>query len=254
MFFAALTPLLPHYVDELGLGKAGAGVLAAMYPAGAFVAGIPSGIAAARLGVKPTVLVGLTLLALTTTAFGLADSAWALDLARFLQGVSSAFSWTGALAWLVAAAPPGRRGELIGAAFGAAIAGALFGPVLGAVASVTRTDAAFGTVAALALILAVAAATTPAAAPERRQPLSAFFGGLRSRRIRIGIWLTLVPALLFGNLGVLAPLRLADLGWGAVAVGATFLTSAAIEAAASPLVGRISDRRGRLLPLRAALV
>jgi len=53
---------------------------------------------------------------------------------------------------------------------------------------------------------------------------------------------------------VLAPLRLADLGWGAVAVGATYLTSAGLEAAASPLVGRISDRRGRMLPLRVALV
>jgi MFS family permease len=254
MFFAALTPLLKHYVDELDLSKSGAGVLAAMYPAGAFVAGIPSGMAAARFGVKPTVLVGLSLLALTTTAFGLADSVWALDTARFLQGVSSAFSWTGALAWLVAASPSGRRGELIGAAFGTAIAGALFGPVLGAAASVTRTDVAFGAVAGVALVLAVAAALTPAATPERPQPLRALFSALRSPRIRIGVWLVLVPALLFGNLGVLAPLRLADLGWGAVAVGATYLTSAGLEAAASPLVGRISDRRGRVLPLRVALI
>jgi MFS family permease len=254
MFFAALTPLLKHYVDELDLSKSGAGVLAAMYPAGAFVAGIPSGIAAARLGVKRTVLVGLTLLALTTTAFGLADSAWMLDAARFLQGVSSAFSWTGALAWLVAAVRPGRRGELIGAAFGTAIAGALFGPVLGAVASVTRTDAAFGTVAGLAVVLAIAAALTPAPAPENPQPLRELFAALGSPRIRIGIWLVLVPALLFGNLGVLAPLRLSDLGWGSVAIGATWLASAALEATASPLVGRVSDRRGRFLPLRVALV
>jgi MFS family permease len=254
MFFAALTPLLKHYVDELDLSKAGAGVLAAMYPAGAFVAAIPSGIAAARLGVKPTVLVGLCLLAVTTTVFGLADSVWLLDLARFLQGVSSAFSWTGGLAWLVAASPRVRRGELIGTAFGTAIAGALFGPVLGAVSSVTRTDAAFGAVAALALGLAVAAALTPAAAPDQPQPLSALVEALRSPTIRIGIWLVLVPALLFGNLGVLAPLRLSDLGWGAIAVGATYLTSAALEAAASPVIGRISDRRGRVLPLRVALI
>jgi MFS family permease len=254
MFFAALTPLLKHYVDELDLSKAGAGVLAAMYPAGAFVAGIPSGIAAARLGVKRTVLVGLTLLSATTVTFGLADSTWLLDLARFLQGVSSAFSWTGALAWLVAAAPAGRRGELIGAAFGAAIAGALFGPVLGAVASITRTDLAFGAVAALAIVLAAAAATTPAATPVRPQPLRQLFRAYRWRLIRIGAWLTLLPALLFGNLGVLAPLRLADLGWGAVAVGATYLVSAGLEAAASPMIGRISDRRGRFLPLRTALL
>src|SRR5919198_4396020 len=123
MFFAALTPLLRHYVDELDLGKAGAGVLQGMYPAGALVAGIPGGVVAARFGVKPTVLIGLSLLAVTTVAFGFADTEWTLDLARFVQGVSSAFSWTGALSWLVAAAAPRRRGQLIGTAFAAAIVG-----------------------------------------------------------------------------------------------------------------------------------
>src|SRR5256885_4601651 len=101
MFFTALTPLLPHYVHKLELGKAGAGLLQAMYPLGALLAAIPGGMAAARFGVKPTVLIGLSLLAATTVAFGLANSVSALDLARFVQGVSSAFSWTGALACLV---------------------------------------------------------------------------------------------------------------------------------------------------------
>jgi MFS family permease len=254
MFFAALTPLLPHYVHELDLGKAGAGVLQAMYPAGALLAGIPSGMAAARFGVKPTVLTGLTLLAMTTVAFGLADSTWALDLARFLQGVSSAFSWTGGLAWLVAAAPARSRGSLIGSAFGAAIAGALFGPILGAVASFTGTGPAFGTVAGLAVVLAVAAVLTPAATPERPQPIRRLFEAIgRDRRIQVGVWLCLVPALLFGALSVLAPLRLSALGWGAAAVGATYLVSAALEAGWAPVLGRLSDRYGRIRPLRAAL-
>ena len=254
MFFAALTPLLPHYVDEFGLGKAGAGVLQAMYPAGALVAGIPSGMAAARFGVKPTVLIGLSLLALTTVAFGLADSVWTLDLARFLQGVSSAFSWTGGLAWLVAAAPAGRRGRLIGSAFGAAIAGALFGPVVGAVASYTGTGPAFGAVAGLGVVLAAVAAATPAAAPERVQPLRALVDALRrNRKIQTGVWLTLLPALMFGTLSVLAPLRLSDLGWGAAGVGAVYLVSAGLEAAWAPVLGRLSDLHGRLPPLRAAL-
>ena len=254
LFFAALTPLLPHYEHTLGLSKAGAGVLSAMYPAGALVAGIPSGIATARFGVKPSVLTGLTLLIATTIAFGLAQREWSLDLARFLQGVSSAFTWTGALAWLVAAAPPGRRGRLIGSAFGAAIAGALFGPVIGAVASYTGTAPAFGVVGALAGGLLVAAARSPAATPESPQPLRALFGALAVPRIRVGIWLVLVPALLFGNLSVLAPLRLSHLGWGAAAVGATYLVSAGVEAASSPFLGRASDHYGRLLPLRAALL
>jgi MFS family permease len=254
MFFAALTPLLPHYAHSLHLSKAGAGVLAAMYPIGAFVAAIPGGIVAARFGVKPTVLAGLMLLAVTTTAFGLADTVWQLDLARFLQGVSSAFSWTGALAWLVAVAPPRRRGQLIGTAFGAAIVGALFGPVLGILASFIGSGWTFGGVAVLALVLAVAAAATPAPSPSQPQPLRELFRALTVRKIQIAIWLCLVPALLFGNLGVLAPLRLSHLGWSAAAVGATYLVMAGIEAAWAPVLGRASDRYGRFLPLRSALL
>jgi MFS family permease len=254
LFFAVLTPLLPHYVHTIGLSKAEAGVLSAMYPAGALVAGIPSGIATARFGVKPSVLIGLSLLIVTTIAFGFAKGQWSLDLARFLQGVSSAFTWTGALAWLVAASPPGRRGRLIGSAFGAAIAGALFGPVVGAVASYTGTAPAFGVVGALAAGLLVAAIRTPAATPEAPQPLRTLFEALAVPRIRVGIWLVLLPAMLFGNLSVLVPLRLSHLGWGAAAVGATYLVSAAVEAASSPFLGRASDHFGRLPPLRAALL
>src|SRR5438309_10311116 len=254
MFFTALTPLLPHYVHRLDLGKGGAGVLQAMYPAGALLAAIPGGIAAARFGVKPTVLTGLSLLALTTTAFGLADSVWTLDLARFVQGVSSAFSWTGSLAWLVAAAPAGRRGQLIGSAFGAAIVGALFGPVLGAIASYTGTGPAFGGVAGLAIFLAAAAFASPTAPPVRPQPVRMLFSALRARKIQVGVWLCVLPALLFGTLSVLAPLRLSDLGWGAAAVGGTYLVSAGVEAAWTPFLGRLSDSRGRIQPILGALV
>jgi len=72
LFFAALTPLLPHYAETLDLGKTGAGVLAAAYPAGAFVGAIPSGFVAARLGVKPTVIVGMTAVAVCIVLFGVA--------------------------------------------------------------------------------------------------------------------------------------------------------------------------------------
>jgi len=254
MFFAALTPLLPHYAHTFHLSKAGAGTLSATYPIGALVAGVPGGVVAARFGVKPTVLAGLTLLAVTTTAFGLAHTVWELDTARFVQGVSSAFSWTGGLAWLVAGAAPGRRGQLIGTAFAAAIIGALFGPLLGLVGAYVGTAWAFGAVALVALALALAAAMTPVATPREPQPLRALFRALTVRRIQIGLWLCLIPSLLFGNLSVLAPLRLSKLGWGAAAVGATYLVAAGVEAAWAPVLGRASDRYGRFLPLRAALL
>ena len=56
LFFAALTPLLPHYAHRLGLGKAGAGLLAAAYPLGALFGAIPSGIVPSAIRVETAVV------------------------------------------------------------------------------------------------------------------------------------------------------------------------------------------------------
>jgi MFS family permease len=66
-------------------------------------------------------------------------------------------------------------------------------------------------------------------------------------------WLVALPAIASGTMNVLGPLRLSELGAGAAGIGATFLIAAAVEAAMSPAVGQVSDRRGRILPLRVGL-
>jgi MFS family permease len=253
MFFAALTPLLPGYAEDLDLSKTGVGVLAAAYPAGALAGGIPGGMSAARFGVKPTVVTGLLLMVATTSAFGFADNIVLLDLARFAQGFASALTWTASLAWLVSRAPAERRGLLIGTAMSAAIAGALFGPVLGVVASLIGIEVAFAAVAVLGLVLAVWAVLTPAAKPEQAQPVSMLWAAIKDRAVLWSVWFVALPALLFSTMGVLASLRLDRLGMSAVGIGAVFLTSAAIEAVLNPAAGRLSDVRGRLLPIRAGL-
>src|SRR4051812_27430523 len=124
MFFAALTPLLPEYVDDFNLSKAGAGLLSASYPAGALVGGLPGGVATARFGPKPVAIIGLVVISVTTFVFATADSIVVLDLSRFLQGIGSAFAWSAGLTWLVSETPSGRRGQTIGSAMAAAIVGA----------------------------------------------------------------------------------------------------------------------------------
>jgi MFS family permease len=255
LFFAALAPLLPHYAHELGLGKAGAGVLSAAFPLGTLVGAIPSGVVAARLGVKPTVLFGLGLVAVTTALFGIVTTAWQLDLVRFAQGVSSSFSFTGSLAWLVGVAPRTRRGQLIGRAFAAAVAGALLGPVLGGIATVTGTRWAFGAVAAGALGLAAWAALTPAARPETPQPLGMLGAALRDRRVLLSVWFVVLPALMFGTLAVLGPLRLSALGVSAIGIGVVWLAAGSLETLNNLLVvGKAADRLGPLVPIRVALI
>lgn len=254
LFFAALTPLLPHFAHTLGLGKTGAGVLAAAYPAGAFVGAIPSGIVAARLGVKSTVVAGLAIVAVCTALFGIASEPWQLDTARFAQGIASAFSWTGAIGWLLAEAPAARRGRLIGQAFAAAIVGALFGPVIGGIASIAGIGWTFGAVAGASLVLVGWAVTTPAERPLEAQSPMLLLRVLGDRRMLGAFWFVVLPALLFGTLSVLAPLRLSALGFGAVAIGAVFLCSAALEAVNNVALGHLSDRRGPFLPLVLGLL
>src|SRR3954453_9320484 len=154
LLYTALTPLLPHFAHDLHLSKAGAGVLVAAYAAGALVGGLPGGAAAARLGARRAVLVGLTLMGLASLGFAFAHGFWPLAAARFLQGVGSGFTWAGAFAWLLAAAPRERRGELIGSAMGAAVFGALFGPVVGAAAALAGRGVVFSALAGLAVVLA----------------------------------------------------------------------------------------------------
>ena len=254
LFFAALTPLLPHYADTFDLGKTGAGVLAAAYPAGVLLAALPSGVVAGTLGVKPTVIAGLTLLGGCTILFGLAETAWQLDGARFVQGIASAFSWTGAMGWLVAEAPAGRRGRLIGNVFAAAVVGALFGPVVGGIASVVGVGLTFGAIGVASFGLVAWAALTPSTAASEPQSPARLIRALGDRKILFAGWFVVLPALLFGTVSVLAPLRLDALGFGAVAIGAVFLCSAALEAVNNVALGRASDRYGPVLPIVIGLV
>lgn len=255
LFFAVLAPLLPYYEDEFGLSTSALGALSAVYALGGLVAAIPSGVVAVRVGVKGTAIAGLAVIVAASIAFGLADSAWVLYGARFMQGVGSSFAWTGGLTWVIAAAPKHRRGELLGITMGAAIAGALVGPVLGAAASIVGPAPAFAAVAAVGVALAAWAWATPAARPaDEPQPLRALLAAPRVREVVSGFWLVSLAAFLLAVLSVVAPLRLDELGWGAVGISAAFLVSAGIEAALSPLIGRWSDREGRLAPVRTGLV
>jgi MFS family permease len=253
MLYSALVPLLPHYKNEFGLSKSAAGLLVGAYAAGALVAALPGGIAAARYGPRRALLIGIGLMGAASLAFGFAGDAWTLATARFMQGVGGSLAWAGALTWLIAASPVNRRGEMLGTAIGSAIFGALFGPVIGALADHVGPREVFVGLAGLSLVLAVLTLRTPGAAAEPPVP-GALSRALRDVEIRQALWLMSVPALVFGIVGVLVPLKLDQAGWSAAGIAVAWVVSAAIEMVLAPLIGRVSDRKGRLLPLRIALM
>ncbi|HEY1833645.1 MAG TPA: MFS transporter [Solirubrobacteraceae bacterium] len=254
MLFAALTPLLPHLAHQLGLSTGSAGVLVAAYAAGALIGGLPGGVAAVKLGPRRAVLAGLTMMGIASLAFALAGDFETLFVARIAQGAGSAFTWAGAFAWLLAVAPRAKRGEVIGTALGAAVFGALFGPVVGAIAAVAGRTSVFSALAAVAIVLI--ALTLRLESPTSDEEPSV--GALRRALIDSplfsgGLVLMVLASVLAGIISVLAPLHLAAAGWGATAIGAVWLVGAAVETVQSPLVGRLSDRRGALVPVRYAM-
>jgi predicted MFS family arabinose efflux permease len=252
--YATITPLLPQITEEHDLSKSVAGLLTASYAIGTFALSLPAAWLASRIGPKRTVLGALALLAVASVAFGLAATPVTLIAARLLQGAGAAAIWAGALAWVVAVTPRERRAEAIGTAVGAAIAGALGGPVLGAAAAAIGTGIVFGAFVLLPLALIVTGWRIPGPEPSPSGTLQALRAAADEPLMRQGIWLMALPSAAFGVVGVVVTLRLDAFGASAIGIGAIFLCAVLLEAIASPVAGRVADRRGALWPARAGLV
>ena len=253
IFYAALTPLVPYFTGELGLSKSAVGILSGAFGAGVLLGSAPAGYLAARLGVKPTALLGLALMSATSLLFGFAEAAWTLVALRFAAGVGSALSWVSAFTWLVARAPEKQRGQMIGTLVSAAVVGALLGPVLGGVAATVGISVTFGLVAVFGLAVALWVLLTPAPPSATSTSLFGFFAAFGRPELRVGLAFIGFSPLLFGVLTVLAPLQLSALGWSAFALGGVFLAAAAVESVVHPLLGRWSDRKGYRPPILAGL-
>ena len=255
IFYAALTPLVPFFDEEFGLSKSAVGFIGGALGAGVLAGAAPAGYVASRVGVKAAAVSGLLLMSVASVVFALADVVWLLVAARFVAGLGSALSWVAAFTWLVSRAPEERRGEYMGVMTSFAVVGALLGPVLGSAAAVFGLVPAFSAVAAFGVGIAAWALFEPAPEPSGEGSL---IRALRTTagqpRLLTGLWFVALSPLLFAALTVLAPLDLAAAGWGAAAVGAVFLTSAAFEAVVHPLLGRWTDRNGYRPPVLSGLL
>ena len=252
-FMSAIAPLLPGYVDDLGLSKAQAGILSAAYAAGTLVAALPAGYVAGRIGPRRTVIAGLAVIGGASVVFGLVDNFYALVAARLLQGAAGALVWSGALTWVVTSASEEKRGSLIGTVLGIAITGALLGPALGAAAGAIGTGPAFSAILVISVVLIYFSWGVPDTAASDRQPLSDVFRTLISRPVLDASLFVVAPSLMFGAVDVIVPLRIDALGGGHVVIAAGFIGGAALEAILAPIAGRTSDRIGRRMPYAVGL-
>jgi MFS family permease len=246
LLYLAVIPLLPTYVDRFGLSTAQAAMIVAVLPLAVVTTSIPFGYLAARAGNRRVVLAGNVLQTIATLVFAFAPNVPTLVVARAFQGFGSAIAWGAGIAWLTANAPVERRGEHVGRAMGYVSAGSIAGPAVGALAGAVSIPVAFCLVAAAAVVAGCASALAPAGAPSPPDE-----GLRRSSRIALGQPLVLAgfalataASMFEAATTLLAPLRLGELGYGAVAIGAALVAGAAVALALAAPAGRMIDRSG----------
>jgi MFS family permease len=248
VFYTAVAPLLPQYVEDLHLSKAAAGILSASYAAGVLIGALPAGYVASRVGPRRTVIIGLFVLGFSSLAFGLVHHIALLDAVRFIQGFAGALLWSGTLTWLITSTPEEKRGAVIGSVLGISVAGALLGPAFGALAASIGTDIVFGAILALSMGLAYAASRLPESPSPETQALREVLETLGSRPILDASIFVGIPSVMLGAIEVLVPLRIDSLGGSDALIAAGFIVGAGIQAGLAPLAGRFSDRVGRRSP------
>ena len=276
--FGALLPVMPLYFTEHGVDVALLGVVIAAWPAARLFTEPLFGALADRTARVPLMVIGLVVAGASVGAMAIFTAPVAFVALRALSGLGTAMYDPAARGYLNDAAPPGRTGEVFGLYNAAQMGGILLGPAIGGLG--TALVGGYEFVLVLAALTTFAAAIAVAVrVPELRGPrarstpaggsLSEFPGdlvpdladrlgapstsaglaapapvSLRNRFIAAAIIVNLAGYFGGGLYETIWALFVTDNGGGVGLVGLTFVTFGLVTIVASPLGGRIVDRRG----------
>jgi DHA1 family solute carrier family 18 vesicular amine transporter 1/2 len=260
LLWLAVLPVLPHWERTFGFGTEGAGLVLAAYSASLLIASVPAGHLADRVGTKRVTIAATVALAATAPALALAGTTWELVVARGVQGLAAAVSWSAGLAWLLAATPAERRTRTLATVNGSATAATLAGPLVGGpLVSWIGFGPAMWAFAALVGALAIVAAAMPgsrAGASQERAPslLAAARLAARSRSLRIAFVAMAFVSVAAAAAQLLVPLRLGREGLSGAEIGWILTGTAVIALAETVVFARIGDRIDQLRTILIAMV
>lgn len=253
--YGIVVPILPVYASELGVSDFQVGFLFATYAIAAVLSSIPFGVLADRWGRKPFVLFGMFAMAGAFVFYALAETYITLVVARILDGLTAAATWSAALALVGDRFTEREMGSKMGFVMGAAAAGGIAGPMLGGILyDLAGYVVPFYTIAGfcclggtLAVFLredrdAIRRSVTPAVEMVRSI--------VKNRAILIACAVTMITTIGFGLLEPTLPLHYSDtLRMSPAQIGLLFGTMSVFFAIGSPISGKISDSYGRKDPM-----
>jgi multidrug resistance protein len=256
LLYYLLVPLLPRYARDLALNPMQVGILFGSYAVALLLATFPVAILTDRHGRKAVMLWGLVGLAVTTLVFAVSKQYWLLVLARFLQGIAGSATWLPGMALLADHFPTESRGKAMGTAFAAANLGVLIGPPLsGLLDQHVGPAAPFLLGAGLVALDAAGRAFLLPDEVQMRGPRLPLRHLLANPVIRLFAGAMALGSALWALLESTLPLDLDHrLGLSPSRIGLCFAATALAHTFTSPLIGRLSDRLGRLRVLRMGLV
>ncbi|MEH7458093.1 MFS transporter [Bacillus sp. JJ1127] len=131
LIYGMIVPILPKYAETLGATQTEIGFLFGSYAITLLLATPILGVVSDKFGRRLPMILGLFGLAAATILFGIANNFLFLVLARMLQGLAAAATWTAGLALLADVFPMQDRGKAMGLALSGQAAGMLLGPTIG---------------------------------------------------------------------------------------------------------------------------
>ncbi|CCO09319.1 MFS transporter [Desulforamulus hydrothermalis] len=259
LIYGIIIPILPAYSASLGASPWQIGVIFAAYSAALLAGTIPLGILSDRYGRKKIMFCGLLSLSLSTIGFALANSIMLLVVTRLMQGLAAAATWTAGPALVADLFSPEERGAKMGVLSAANGFGFLVGPAAG---GVLYQWGGYSLPFVLCTVLAVLIGLLVLMViPGHPSAVGRVANGQSLRQV-------------LGNRGVLtgsAVILLGSIGFGFIdpllpgyftqkfnitpsTIGFLFAVISLCHIAAAPLVGRLSDRVGRLKLIRLGLI
>ena len=247
MMYTLVIPILPAYSSTLGADELMIGVIFGAFSVALLLFSIPFGMLSDHVGRRPLMIAGMFLLALTNLVFIISDNLYLLILARIIQGISGAATWSAGLALIADTFDVSERGSRLGMAMAMMSAGTLTGPVVGGVLyDLLGYQMTFIIPSILTLFLGSMFFLTPV--PQRSPGEKGSYAKLLKRApvaLAVCSIATVVGALTFGILEPFMPLYLFQkFAATPTLIGLTFGAMSLLNMVAAPVVGNLYDRFG----------
>lgn len=262
----AKNPVLPLFIRALNVPMGTVGFIAAASTVVGIVVSLPAGVLSDVIGRRRVILIAAVVFATAPFLYLLVGQPWHLVLVRVYHGLATAILGPVAMA-AVADTFNEKRGEHMGWYSSATMVGRLLAPLVGGALIfgesfhwVYIADGAIGVAALLTAVrLPLSKVTYQSAGDALKRGRTEIWNDLKTvmthRDILATSTIEAVQYFAFGCLEVFLPIFLHEqAGFSTVQIGLLFTIQIAVAALAKPMMGRFSDKYGRVPLIIAGLL